>query len=74
MTTDPQLESDLAIVAQHAVAIAANDLCETGWELYPEIGEEDWKRIVGYILNATPYPPDDQYQPAYDRLSARAER
>lgn len=73
MTTDPQLESDLAVVAQHAVAIAANDLCDSGWELYPELGEYDWKRVVGYVLNATPYPDHAAYLAAYDRLSARAE-
>lgn len=74
LTADWQLDSDLTIIAMHAMANAAERVLADGWEFYPELGEYDWQAVHDKIKAAHPFPDHAAYLAAYDRLSARAER
>lgn len=44
------------------------------WEDYPEIGEDDWERVVAAVEALTPIPPDmHEYRSSYEYLAGRAE-
>lgn len=63
------------IVAKHAIAYAAEDFTENGWESYPEIGEDDWLRVVARITQlGRADTVGAKYAEAYELLTKRAEK
>lgn len=62
-------EQAIVIVAQHAIADAAEDI---SWEDYPEIGENDWARVVDEVRSLADYPA--LYAQAHELLESRATR
>lgn len=67
--------NDMAIevVAQHLLASFVDEAGEK-WENYPEVGEQDFERIVETVKEWAPSPGSDQYKWAYARLEERAEK
>ena len=66
------LEEAIQIAARHALAIAADSIRE-GWDSYPEVGENDWERVVDAAIVLAPWPPVGEFVRAYKLLSERAE-
>jgi len=83
--TDAVDREAVALVVRHvasfAVALGREDLADCGRENYPDIGEDDWHRVLtaaeatldrlGQALLGE--MDEETYQAAYARLAARAE-
>lgn len=69
------LEKSIDIVARHILGrlVDSDDLGEM-WELYPEIGSDDWERVVEVVQELVPeiHPTDSTYEAAYNFLAERA--
>lgn len=46
---------------------------EPEWESYPDIGENDWERVMARVEALKAETPWEQFSAAYDFLTARAE-
>ena len=66
-------EKALETMAQEVLANLVNDTIDYDdlWELYPDIGENDWTSICHLLMKLTPYPADSAS--AYAFLEARAD-
>ena len=42
------------------------------WGEYPELGQNDWERVIERVEALAPHPPAEQYMEAYALLEARA--
>lgn len=67
------VDEAITIVADEVLAALAEGAAEQ-WENYPEIGEDDWNRIVKLIERKAPHPGNARYFKAYELLELRAER
>jgi len=69
------LRHAINVVAQQAIYAATREDVGTGveWGMYPEIGEDDWKRVLRQIDRATPPPTRGEYDAAYELLTSRAD-
>jgi hypothetical protein len=64
----------IEIVARQVIHNATSDWGRCDWEDYPEIGEDDWFKILKEIADLAPHVARDEFAAAYDLLKARAER
>lgn len=72
MTPDEAID----IVARHYIDKAIRTAVEGGvdWSEYPEVGENDWDRVVKRAESITPTRPEtDQFDEAYALLSELAD-
>ena len=60
-------------VARELVALAVERYARDGWEDFPEIGENDWDRVVEKAQKLAPWPRPTDFIEAYGVLEARAE-
>jgi hypothetical protein len=73
MADDPTAQA-IDVVARRLIVHATTKSTLDDWDLYPEIGEYDW-RAIGARVNALTRandPSDEQYEAAYEHLTARA--
>ena len=73
MADDPTAHA-IDVVARRLIVHATTKATLDGWGLYPEIGENDW-RAVGARASALVLAGDsgdEQYDAAYEHLTARA--
>lgn len=64
-------------VARRAIIDCVVDTIDTMWEMYPDIGEDDWDNVVdevALILRANIKTPDEEFDEAYALLGKRASR
>lgn len=69
------VEGAVRVVARRVIADLAADVCGEMWELYPDIGENDWNRVcdeVEEIISANIRGPDEEFDIAYTALRRRA--
>lgn len=69
---DNRLDEAIDIVARHVIARAAEDFTADGWEIYDEIGDDDWHAVVDRVDALSEWPDQAQYEAAYDFLAGRA--
>lgn len=73
---DNRLAEAIDVIAKQAIKSATDDHpgYAVSWENYPEIGEEDWARVVERIdeLTGLMAPDQAQFEAAYDYLTERA--
>lgn len=68
------VQESINTVARH-IAFRIFDPERAMWEDYPEIGEDDWERVVAAMEALTPIPPDThEYWSSYDYLAGRVPR
>lgn len=60
------------VVARHLVAELVATHAGDAWEMYPDIGEHDWTRVVGRAKELAVHPDPGHYQDAYAVLEAQA--
>jgi hypothetical protein len=65
-------EEAIDTVARHVVGNAVETFVEDGWDLYPEIGEQDWERVVAKTRELVPEHTVERYREAYKILEDRA--
>jgi hypothetical protein len=74
MADEMMTSTAIYIVAQAFVSRAIEDALGEGWELYPEIGENDWEAVAECVRRLTPLPPlTDDFIAAYAHLEARVD-
>lgn len=65
------LDEAVAIIAQDILAHAAEGT--QGWENYPDIGEDDWERVMIKVDQlATPWPDRVAFLEAHEFMENRA--
>jgi hypothetical protein len=73
MADDPTKHA-IDVVARRVILYAAIKSGFDDHELYPEIGENDWRavsaRVTAFV--SAQNPTDEQYQAAYEHLEQRA--
>lgn len=62
----------IKVMAGWALARAAEKAAEDDWELYEEVGENDWERIAYELRGLAPYPGKVDMARALDVLRERA--
>jgi hypothetical protein len=73
MTSNREIQSAIAIVAEMAVARLILE-ADSQWENYPEIGEDDWREVEHQmLLRSASAPSDADFNRAYEFLTARAD-
>jgi hypothetical protein len=76
--TDMSVRKAISVVAHHLLADALDAAISAeniGWEDYPEIGENDFDKVVtrAGLLADKLRPSEDEYEAAYAVLVDRAE-
>lgn len=75
--TDNRLAEAIDVIAKQAIKAATDDSpgYAVSWENYPEIGEEDWVRVVARVdeLTALMAPEQAEFEAAYTYLTGRAQ-
>lgn len=69
---DNRHQEAVDIVAQHVIAHGAENISRDGWDIYPEIGKDDWLTISERVKRLAAYPDVEQFKAAYDYLTHRA--
>jgi hypothetical protein len=64
---DPSLKRDIDLVARYILARAARDV---EWGDYPDVGVNDWRRVIDRLDDLAPWP--DFWGEAYERLALRS--
>lgn len=64
----------IKIVAREAIARGAEQMRNDGWELFPELGENDWEAVCDQMREIAKWPHHDEFGEAYHLLEARAEQ
>lgn len=65
------VDEAIEIVAQHIAAEAVRNHPEwPEWAAYPDLGEDDWLKVIDRIDSLNPYP--ERYCEAYELLAERA--
>jgi hypothetical protein len=64
----------IAVITRHFMHGAIEHEAENGWELYPEISENDWVRVQGAAQSLLgELPTREEFECAYQHLEARAQ-
>jgi hypothetical protein len=63
------LDDAIDVVARTVLARVAYD---ADWEMYPDIGEHDWRRVQARVAALTKVPATVDFDRAYALLTARA--
>lgn len=73
---DNRLAEAIDVIAKQAIKAATDDSpgYTVSWENYPEIGENDWARVVERVdeITALIAPDQPEFEAAYDYLMDRA--
>lgn len=64
----------ISIIAREAIARGAEEIRSGGWELFPEIGENDWEAVCDRMQELAKWADPEKFREAYHLLEARAQR
>lgn len=72
---DNRLAEAIDVIAKQAIKSASANFQPVEWENYPEIGEQDWVRVVERVgeIAALIAPDQSEFEAAYDYLKERAD-
>ncbi len=72
MDVTPELVVDaIDVVARRLIWNLVASEADSRWDSYPDIGEQDWERIVARACELAEHPAS--YDSAYDLLARRAQ-